>query len=380
VRVLYVTNTVHGSGGAERSLAAVAPYLAQAVDFHVVVLHNLPGLQADLLRAGVSLHTIPETGRIGQIHSLRALIRSLNPDLVHTTLIDADIVGRLASCLTLTPVVSSLVSVNYGQGQIQSRGLAIRTNAVRLLDMMTARSVVKFHALTDHVAITMGRRLAVSRSRIDVIPRGRDALILGTNSASRRSAARLRFGVGAEPLVAAAARHERAKGLDVLLSAVPLIRSDFPNVKVIIGGRDGSETSHLNELIDRLDLRQTVSLIGQRDDVADLMCAADVWCVPSRWEGLGSILIEAMALSTPVVASAVPAIVELAGKDPIFRLVEPNDPTALASSIVDVLDSPVRTLEMTAKGWVRFLSMYTAESVAAKMVRFYQHSIDSSRL
>ena len=85
----------------------------------------------------------------------------------------------------------------------------------------------------------------------------------------------------------AAARHEKQKGLDVLVRASRRLCDARPDVMVLIGGRDGNESGNIHRLIDQLRLEDNVRLIGQRDDVAELMCAADVWCVPSRWEGLG---------------------------------------------------------------------------------------------
>src|SRR5207344_831816 len=77
---------------------------------------------------------------------------------------------------------------------------------------------------------------------------------------------------------------------------------------------------------------------GPRDDVPDLLCAADVFVVPSRWEGLGSILVEAMALGAPVVASSVGPIPDLAGS--WARLVPPDDPAALADAVVATVHQP----------------------------------------
>jgi glycosyltransferase involved in cell wall biosynthesis len=227
----------------------------------------------------------------------------------------------------------------------------------------------------------MSRRLAVPRRRIEVIPRGRDAQLLGRRTLERRRAARASLGVDDDrPLVVAAARHEHQKGLDVLIRAVPLIAQRYPSVRVLIGGREGQRSSELRQLIEELGIDDVVELIGQRDDVPALMCAADVWCVPSRWEGLGSILIEAMCLEVPVVASSVPAICEIAGDPPVFTLVRPDNPNDLALGVLEVLSDPAFAGNRSIRARERFLSEFAAEDVARRMVGFYERSLESSRL
>jgi glycosyltransferase involved in cell wall biosynthesis len=381
VRVLYVIPGMSGEGGAERSLAAMAPYLGKVIDLHVLTFTGRTQLRGDLESAGARLTDLATRDRVHLVRELLQVIGDEKPDLVHTTLIDADVVGRFASVLRRTPVVSSLVNVRYERAQRRNSGIpGWKTYGVWGADAATAQLAVRFHALTGYVADTMARRLLVGRGRIDVIPRGRDAQRLGRRTEERRAAARERLLLGAEPVVVAAARHERQKGLDVLLSAVPLLERELPDLRVFIGGREGLQTTRLRERCDELDLADRVAFIGQRDDVADLMCAADVWCVPSRWEGLGSILIEAMALEVPVVATSAPAIREVAGDPPCFRMVPPDDPCALAGALLEALRDPTRSQSMTLRGRERFIERYTADAVAEQMLEFYERSLSTSRL
>lgn len=382
MRVVYLIPGMSGSGGAERSLAAMAPFLVPAVDLHIVTWTGRDDLRSDIESAGGTVTNLYADSRTVLLREFRRFIARTRPDLVHTTLIDADVVGRPVAVSRLVPVVSSLVNINHGTS-------VMRTGAGRFdkrllawtADATTARSVVRFHALTEHVASIMSRRLVVPRSRIDVIPRGRDPQLLGRRTQARRRDARVSLGVDDDrPVIIAAARHEHQKGLDVLVRAVPLIAQRYPNLRVFVGGRDGQKTSELRALLRELALDGVVELLGQRSDVASLMCAADVWCVPSRWEGLGSILLEAMCMEVPVVASCVPAMKEIAGDPPVFTLVRPDDPHDLATGVLEVLSDPVSAEQRSSRARERFLSNYVAEDVAQRMVGFYERSLESSRL
>ncbi len=382
MRVLYLIPGMSGSGGAERSLAAMVPFLVPSVDLHIVTWTGRDDLRSVVESGGASLTNLVADNRRALAREFGRLVDQRKPDLVHTTLIDADVVGRPVAASRLVPVVSSLVNVNHGMsvmrggaGRLDKRLLAWSTDAA------TARLVVRFHALTDHVASVMSRRLAVPRGRIEVIPRGRDPQALGRRTSSRRRSVRAALGVEDDrPLVVAAARHEQQKGLDVLIRAVPLILERHPDVRVLIGGREGQVSSDLRRLVQELELGKAVEMIGQRDDVSSLMCAADVWCVPSRWEGLGSILIEAMCLEVPVVASSVPAIRELAGDPPVFTLVRPGDPHDLATGVLDVLADQKSAEQRTRRAHDRFVNEFVAEDVARRMVSFYERALESSRL
>jgi glycosyltransferase involved in cell wall biosynthesis len=247
------------------------------------------------------------------------------------------------------------------------------------LDVASAHSVVRFHALTHHVAEVMAHRLRISPERIDVIPRGRDPISLGTRSAARREAARALIGIRDQPLILAAARHERQKGLDVLIRAVPEVLAVTPNARFVIGGRIGTDTPLLQRLVDELNIGGYVEFIGPRTDVPELMCAADVFCVPSRWEGFGSVLIEAMALEVPTVASAIGPICEVGGPEPWLTLVPPDAPGHLAAGINELLTDPATAETRSRIGRDRFQSQYTAEVAAQRMAEFFRRSLAATR-
>ena len=191
MRILYVINDL-GAAGAERSLAAMAPHYAdRGIRLDGAYLRHEDGIQADLEAAGARLFSLEGSGgRLGWARRARRLMASLRPDLVHTTLFEADVAGRLGATFAGVPVVSSLVNVHYGADQAAAPGLRRwKVRGAQLLDAATARRVVRFHANARYVADVMARRLHVPRDRIEVIPRGRDPERLGRRDPQRRARA-----------------------------------------------------------------------------------------------------------------------------------------------------------------------------------------------
>jgi glycosyltransferase involved in cell wall biosynthesis len=377
VRILYVIDSLVPSG-AERSLAALAPeYRRLGVALDVAYLQDRPGLHAELGAAGATLFCVAGPGgRIGWIRRLRRLIVDRSPDLVHTTLAEADLAGRVAARLAGTPVVSSLVNVQHGPQQLDDpRVPRWKLQAAKLADQVTARGVLRFHAITRFLADAMARTLRIRRDRIDVVPRGRPAGELGSRSDERRRRAReaLRLDQNTTLLVSVA-RQDRQKGLDVLLRALPAVREAVPDLLLAVAGREGNMTEDLRAMVEDLSLGEAVRFLGIRGDVPELLCGADAFVLPSRWEGLGSVLLEAMALEAPIVASDIPPVQEVVD-DEAAVLVPVERPAELASAIVDALTDRRASLRRAASARRRFLDEFTIEPVAEAMVAFYRRAL-----
>lgn len=379
MHVLYLIDSLVPAG-AERSLLAMAPeYARLGVRLDVAYLHERPGLQAALAATGARVELVPGQGRLDRLRHIRRLLKSRGPDLLHTTLFESDVLGRSAALRTGVPSVTSLVSDSYGPGHVGDPRLRPwKVRGAQLLDAATARQASRFHAITEHVAAVCSARLRIPRPRIDVIPRGRDPHALGARTEERRQMARARLGVDpGQPLLVAVARQEHQKGLDRLVDALLPVGAAHPDVRLVVAGREGNQSSQLRAQVARLGLESAVSFLGVRDDVPDLLCAADVFVLPSRWEGLGGVVLEAMALEAPIVASDLPAVREIVEDGVTASLVDATDTGALAGAVVAVLDDAAGAAARAAAARVRFLERYTVDQVAAAMVRFYQRALAS---
>jgi glycosyltransferase involved in cell wall biosynthesis len=374
MRVTYVIDSLVG-GGAETSLAALAPqYARRGIELDVVYLKDGEGLQQEIEAGGARLYCVAGPGgRGGNVRRVVGHLRNHRPDLVHTTLFEADVAGRVAAKLTRVPVVSSLVNVQYGPEHYATPHIKNwRLRAAQVLDAATARRTKRMHALTEHVADTMAERLAVPRERIDVIPRGRDSAALGRRSTERARHARSALGVDeSAPLVVAAARQEFQKGLDVLLRAWPDVRGSLPGAVLVIAGREGNHTPDLRALPESSD--DSIRWLGARHDVPDLLAAADAFVLPSRWEGLGSVLIEALALEAPIVASDLVPVREVVGE--CAWLFPPENSVALAAALTSALSNRARSIELSRHGRTRFEDHFTIETVAGQMLDFYETAL-----
>ena len=375
---MYVIDSLT-QGGAETSLAAMAPGLVgRGVALDVVALTSRPGYQDALERAGATVIELSGS-RLTWWRQIRTLARERRPDLVHTTLFEADLAGRVGARLARTPVVSTLANDAYGAAhRAEFPHRRAKLLAAQASDAVTARLTTRLHAVSGHVADTMAHRLRYPRDRIHVIPRGRDPEALGWRAPERRDRARGQLGIApGTPLVIALARQERQKGLDVLIDAVPHVLDDIPSARFVVAGKQGNATASLERQMAAIDRGDALTFLGVRDDVADLLCAADLFVLPSRREGLGGALLEAMALECPAVVSDIPPVREVVD-DSSAVFVPPNDPVALGTALVHALSDPAGAQTMAVAAHRRFLDEYTIGSVVDRMLAFYNEAASGS--
>lgn len=376
LRILYFLSSFE-QGGAEQSLAEVTPHLvARGVDLEVASVLHGSGVEDALVEAGATVTRLADAGGWHKrLRAAHALIGKHKPDLLHTTLFEADLLGRLLGPVTRVPIVTTLANTSYGPEHVQNpakRSWEVR--GAHAADALSSRAVRRFHAVSGVVAETMSKRLMVPRSRVDVVWRGRGRARLGYASEVRRAASRHALGYSnGTPLLLALGRHERQKALDVAIAAMVEVTRAHPDAVLLIAGRDGSQTQELRDLVTRLGLDRNVELLGHRGDVPDLLAASDMLVFPSRWEGLPGSVLEAMALQTPVVATALPNTIE--ATDGCARLVPVDDVAALAAAVTATLEDKTETERQVAAALARFDREFAIERAADGMLTFYERAL-----
>lgn len=381
MKVLYVINGL-GTGGAERSLAEMLPKLVErGVDLTVACLHRRKeGMEETVIAAGHKVVFLDHASWLSSVRRLRFHINSLRPDVLHTTIFESDLIGRTAAVSTGVPVVSSIVNTNYSPVRLADPNIKRwKLRAAQALDGWTARHLTtRFHALTEVVREATVESLGVSPERVEVIGRGRDIDRLGTPSIERRRKARQMLGIDPEtPLVLTVGRREFQKGQHYLIAAIATVAASIPHVQLLVAGRDGSASEALARQVAELSLDGIVRFLGHRNDVPELLAAADVFAFPSVYEGFGGAVIEAMGMSVPVAAFDIPAVREVVRGT--AALVPIEDVAALGAAVADLLSDRGRASEQTEQAYGVFMGNYTLDAVVDRMITLYETAIALGR-
>lgn len=382
LRVLHVINALGLGGGAEHSLAIMLPMLRErGIESDVAVLtQRSKGLEHSVREAGFDVTVLP--GRMPQqIRSLRKLVQRTNIDVVHCTLFEASLVSRLALVGVGLPLINSFVNTSYDPYRLSALKLTPwKIRAVRLVDRLTARRIDAAHTITRAVGTEVAEVLRAPRTRITVIPRGRDSSDLGSPSIERRVAVRRSLGIGdTVPVVLNVGRQDSQKAQAALVEAFAEVRSALPDAVLLIAGREGDASPSIENALRRLPDGSAVRLLGHRDDVPDLLASADVFAFPSHYEGLGCSLLEAFALGVPVVGSDAAAIAEVLEDGALGVIVPRGDVSALGTALVDLLGDSVRRQRLSNLSHDRFAERYELDVVADATADFYRQVVAAGR-
>lgn len=376
MKVLFVLPSL-GPGGTERSVVQLMGGLAEReVEVSLASLRRVPdGLERLLEAVGLPVTHLTADSLLGRVRELRSVIAAQEPDVVHTAIPDADHPGRLAAASRRVPVLTSVVNMSYEPVRLQDPNIRRSRLALARAADTGALNLVRgpLHAVSTAVKDAAVRRLHVRPERITVIHRGRDPLVLGEPSPERRHRSRELLGLARDqPVLVAVGRQEHQKGLGDLLEAVARLRIRFPDLVLVHAGRQGHATAELQRAHTRLDLGSAVRFLGPRDDVPDLLAAADIFVLPSRFEGLPGTVIEAMALALPVVATDIAPVREVLGPQGSGHLVPSSDPTTLAQMLEDVLAARQEGIAEGLENRARFLGHFTIDRAVTRHLELYQ--------
>jgi glycosyltransferase involved in cell wall biosynthesis len=220
-----------------------------------------------------------------------------------------------------TPLVATWHNAVLGTGP--------RRRALARIEALAARRADLTLAVSPDLA-ARARRLGSPDARLAPVP----APTLAPPSRPRAQV-RDEFGAGMRPIVLTVARLAPQKDYDTLLGAAASWADRDPRPLVLAAG-DGPEHDRLARLIGEHGL--PMRLLGRRTDVPDLLAAADLFVMTSRWEGSPLVVQEAMAAGVPVVSTAVGGVPSLAGDGAV--LVPSGDPDAVARAVSRLLDDP----------------------------------------
>ena len=343
LRILHVVPTL-SVGGAEQHLVDLVRMSDPQLMEHVVcVLQRPHALLAALAPAAKQVVTLDLPGKRpwarGAV-AVRKLIVAHRPDIVQTWLYDADVSARLAALTTArVPVVTGLQAAIYEPEVVRMQNWSTgKVRVLRFIDGATARlSRTSFVGLSTYVIDSYRQHFGISALRVlGVIP---NAIELRTAQAGGPGLRRA-LGIDAGALVVVnVGRLDEQKGQDGLIRAFADAFLEDPNVWMVIFG-EGPQRDRLTKLTADLGVADRVLLPGVERDIGSAYAMADVFAFPSRHEGLGMAIIEAMAAGVPCIGSDIPPVREVLRGGEAGRLVPPGDTAALAGALAALAADP----------------------------------------
>lgn len=362
--VCLFTDTV-AFGGAEAMLLAVAAGLDRAL-WRPVLVHHADGEHGALLARADELElerwVVPRMpDGLEGARRLPGFVRALRrraPAVFH-----AHLTWPLACKFGLAGAVAARVPAVAATVQLFPSFQPTRLTSLqyRLLGVAVGRHI----AVSNDVARQLREMFGWPEERIEVIHNGIDVSSFRSESNDRLRAELSRG--GRRPVVLTLARLDAQKGLAVLLRAAELVAE----AQFVLAG-EGPERGALEALAGELGLGDRVTFLGYRVDVPDLLASSDLLVLPSLYEGLPVSVLEAMAASRPVVASAVAGTSEAVIDGETGLLVPSNDPAALAAAIRRLLRDRGLAARLGAAGRARVEAEFSGAAMVRKVSHVYE--------
>lgn len=304
---------------------------------------------------------------------LYGIIKKEKPDIVHTHTSKAGILGRFAAKISGVPII-----IHTPHGHVfQSYYGFFKTKLFLFLERFASVITDKIITLTDvekeeHLQFKVGKRekfiTIFSGVELDKF------LNVNVNKNKKREELGLNKD---DKVLCCVARLVPVKGHKYLIEAMPKILKEIPNVKLLIIG-DGELRQDLENLAKNIGIADKIIFLGLRFDVPELLSILDLFVLPSLNEGMGKVLIEAMACSLPVVASEVGGIKEIVINNETGMLVPPKDSEKMAKNIVYLLNDDELAKKMGIKGKQRALE-FSSNVMVEKINKLYKEMLEKKK-
>jgi len=360
MNVLFLTTHLN-TGGITSYLLTLSKGLIQR-GYSVYIASSGGNTENEFRALGVNLRTLDIHVK-SELHpklyfalpGLRRYIRDEHIDLVHAHTRVTQVMAQWLQWMTKVAFVSTC----HGY---------FKTRLSRRLFPCWGDYVI---AISEAVSNHLRDDFKIDPKKISLIESGIDLQDFSLINDATRQQSRKQFGLTDEPAIGMIARLSDVKGPDILIQAMSQIIKVFPTAKLLIVGQGKMEEA-LTRMIHELHLENHVKMYPIVNRPAQVLPAFDVFCVPSRQEGLGLSVMEAQAVGLPVVASNVGGIPTLIRHDETGVLVPPENPDALARAIIAVLENHAFAQSLGVKARYFIEATHSADFMVEKIEGLYQ--------
>lgn len=311
------------------------------------------------LNSGLASHGVetalapPVAARLSSVAKVARQLKRENFDLVHCHGFQGGAVGRVAARLTGIP---ALVTIH---NTLQVEG--ITGHCAVLAEGLLRQHTAGWVAVSAFLRNYAWNVLKVPDERTDVIANGVDV-----------PSSIPPWCTGA--VVGVVARLIPSKGVDVFLKAVQLLRPEVPELKAVVIG-DGPARDQLKYMAQSLGLQSTVHFLGHCENVVGLLKEMTVFVLPTRSEGLGISVLEAMAMGVPVVATAVGGIPELVKHKRTGMLVRVDEFGAIARAVRKILQDREESETMRQAAFQHVRANYNSDLMVERTLEVYRRVV-----
>ncbi|EOZ1713855.1 glycosyltransferase [Yersinia enterocolitica] len=362
MNLLYVITGL-GMGGAEKQTVLIANKMYEAG--HSVMIISLTGETLVRPNNGVKLNELKldktPFSLFKGLFKVKKIIKKFKPDIVHSHMFHANLFARVLRIFTKIP---TLICTAHNTNE----GSSLRMLAYKYTDKLASLSTNVSQDAVDSFI----RKGASSAGRMIVVSNGIDTSQFDF-SVDDRNVKRSELGIFDDtPMLLSVGRLTEAKDYPNLLTAFSLLIKDnsFQHSPRLFIVGTGHLDGYLKNMSKEFGIDKYVTFLGQRDDIRQLMCAADIFVLSSEWEGFPLVITEAMACKKVIVATNAGGITEALGDcGSIVPIKDPNSLSQAINKMIKLSDNQKEILGNKARE--RIIQTNSIETIIERWLSIY---------
>lgn len=378
--ILYIIDNIEFGGG-ERVFSQIIGGL-NTDKFNTFVASQPGGTFEEKLReVGVKIEPLDMTSRynLGNVSRIKKIIKTKNIQIVHSQGGRADFFARIAAKIADVPIIISSIAMlveGYDVG-------ILRKSLYVFMDRWTEKWVDKFIILTEALRRTLIERHKIPQAKIIKIHNGIEIEEYNPDLEELRNKKleiRKELGLKTDaPVIGAIGRLVWQKGFEYLIRAVPEVLRKNSDARFLIVG-DGPLKNSLVAESERLNVADRIVFAGFRSDVKEILASIDVLVMPSLLEGLPMVLLEAMAMAKPIVATLIDGITEVLEDGKTGLLAPAKNSHALADVMTDILKDEKKACLLGKNARKMAEEKFSVERMVRKTESVYEKLLIEKRL
>jgi sugar transferase (PEP-CTERM/EpsH1 system associated) len=371
IHIMHVVRRGFADGGMENGIVNVTNRLPDNYRVSICALDSQETFSSRITRPDSEFHLLPKLGSgidWALVRRLAKLFRSSKTDLVHSHNWGTFLYAVLAAKLAGVRIIHGEHGKN--EGEIDSES-AVKYWAKSILGRRVDRLVTVSQVLASEWA-----SYGVPASKIQWIPNGVDTERFRPRA--DQIDCRRKFGLPEDGrIIGSVGRLDALKNYEVLVAAFARLAPNFPDMHLALLGKGPAE-QNLRNVAEQLGVSKKVYFLGHRHDPENFLAALNIFALPSKFEGMSNVVLEAMASGLPVVCADLPCHHEVFEAEKEGVLVTPCTAGTMAEALANLCDIAERRQYLSVAARKKVLAKFSIVEMVSEYERIYTQSVETS--
>ena len=365
-RVMQITHDLD-IGGLQQVVVNICRTIdRKRFDVSVLCLRKLGVFVPEVEKLGIQVFFLPQRQKGTDYFSflkVAEILRREKIEVIHTHNTQPFVDGTLGALMS---GVRTIVHTDHARDFPDKR-------RYMFAEWLMSHFAYRVVGVSDHTSQNLVRYERISPQKVTTIVNGIDGSKYDIKIDKDKKKKELGL-TNSGPIIGLGVRLTEQKGITYLLKAMPEVIKVFPDITLVIAG-EGQIEDELKRETTLLGIDQNVLFAGPRLDMPELLKLFDIYVLPSLWEGLPMVLLEAMAAGCPIIATKVGGVPTVIKHGQNGSLIESENPEALASEIIKLLSNKELRNRYSENGLSQFREKFGADIMTRKYERLYLREI-----